>query len=130
MRKNTNFLDKLPILQRLVPTKIREKCKYWPVCRQGNKCEFMHPNSNCENFPNCNFGDNCLYLHPKCKFRNSCTKRNCFFSHAVTPAPASKFHLSNIIIVSIIIICIYKLCMFLKEMISKNVCIQHGYRIQ
>lgn len=73
-----------------IPTKIKEKCKYFPKCREGDKCEFMHPISNCDNFPNCKFGDKCLYLHPTCKFGSSCTKRNCPFSHAISPQVTGK----------------------------------------
>ncbi|XP_076252799.1 nuclear polyadenosine RNA-binding 2 isoform X1 [Rhynchophorus ferrugineus] len=73
--------DKLPIVHPPLSVKNKERCKYWPNCRQGDKCEFVHPTQNCEAFPNCKFGDRCLFLHPKCKFGNSCTKRDCPYDH-------------------------------------------------
>lgn len=65
----------------VLPFKIKERCKFWPVCRQGKTCEFVHPDIYCEKFPHCKYGDKCLYLHPLCKFGNACTKRKCPFSH-------------------------------------------------
>ncbi|KAK9870253.1 hypothetical protein WA026_006339 [Henosepilachna vigintioctopunctata] len=63
-------------------TKVREKCKYFPQCRNGENCEFYHPSRNCEQFPYCKFGEKCLYLHPSCKFGTSCTRRGCPYSHS------------------------------------------------
>lgn len=80
----TNIPDKLPIVHPPLSVKNKERCKYWPNCRQGDKCEFVHPSSPCEMFPHCKFGEKCLYLHPNCKFGSSCTKRDCAYSHAVT----------------------------------------------
>nr|CAI5868797.1 unnamed protein product [Callosobruchus analis] len=83
--------DKLPVVHPPLSIKNKERCKYWPSCRQGDKCEFVHPTSNCEVFPNCKFGESCLYIHPPCKFGSSCTKRDCIYSHvtAVKTAPRS-----------------------------------------
>ncbi|XP_030766414.1 zinc finger CCCH domain-containing protein 14 isoform X2 [Sitophilus oryzae] len=66
-----------------IPKPVRnvERCKYWPNCRQGDKCEFVHPSQNCEAFPHCKFREKCLFLHPRCKFGNSCTKRECPYDH-------------------------------------------------
>ncbi|PSN58231.1 hypothetical protein C0J52_00151 [Blattella germanica] len=61
--------------------KINERCKYWPVCRSGDKCDYLHPTVPCKSFPNCKFGDKCLYIHPNCKFDASCTRRDCPFTH-------------------------------------------------
>lgn len=62
--------------------KINERCKYWPACRSGDKCIYLHPTVPCKSFPNCKFGDKCLYIHPNCKFDASCTRRDCPFTHA------------------------------------------------
>lgn len=84
MSSKTNIPDKLPIVHAPLSVKNKERCKYWPNCRQGDKCEFVHPSSPCEMFPHCKFGEKCLYLHPNCKFGSSCTKRDCPYSHAAT----------------------------------------------
>lgn len=62
--------------------KINERCKFWPACRSGDKCIYLHPTIPCKSFPNCKFGDKCLYIHPNCKFDASCTRRDCPFTHA------------------------------------------------
>ncbi|KAJ9579540.1 hypothetical protein L9F63_004799, partial [Diploptera punctata] len=88
--------------------KVNERCKYWPACRSGDKCDYVHPTVPCNinnyctlvcfffiiylnvfsfilfhrSFPNCKFGDKCLYIHPNCKFDASCTRRDCPFTHA------------------------------------------------
>ncbi|CAH1123953.1 unnamed protein product [Ceutorhynchus assimilis] len=66
------------------PVKQTERCRYWPGCRQGNKCEFVHPSETCKTFPQCKFGNKCLFLHPVCKFGSSCTKRDCTYDHTKT----------------------------------------------
>lgn len=73
--------DKLPIVAHPSSLKAKEKCKYWPSCRLGEKCEFVHPNTPCKAFPQCKFGDKCLYIHPMCKFVNSCTRKDCPYNH-------------------------------------------------
>ncbi|XP_975630.1 zinc finger CCCH domain-containing protein 14 isoform X2 [Tribolium castaneum] len=77
-----NIPDKLPLIHASPAVKNKERCKYWPSCRQGDKCEFVHPTTTCEKFPHCKFGDKCLFLHPTCKFGSSCTRRGCVYSHA------------------------------------------------
>ncbi|XP_044254291.1 zinc finger CCCH domain-containing protein 14 [Tribolium madens] len=77
-----NIPDKLPLVHASPAVKNKERCKYWPSCRQGEKCEFVHPSTTCEKFPHCKFGDKCLFLHPTCKFGSSCTRRGCVYSHA------------------------------------------------
>ncbi|XP_063915164.1 zinc finger CCCH domain-containing protein 14-like isoform X2 [Zophobas morio] len=86
VKSKPNIPDKLPIVHASPSVKNKERCKYWPSCRQGEKCEFVHPSTNCEKFPHCKFGDKCLFLHPTCKFGSSCTRRDCVYSHS----PASK----------------------------------------
>ncbi|XP_055603636.1 uncharacterized protein DDB_G0284459 [Uranotaenia lowii] len=61
---------------------IKERCKYFPLCRQGDSCEFLHPNTNCKAFPGCKFGDKCLYLHPMCKYDKTCVRMDCNYMHS------------------------------------------------
>ncbi|XP_052863486.1 serine/arginine repetitive matrix protein 1 [Anopheles cruzii] len=71
---------------------IKERCKYFPSCRQGETCEFLHPTTPCKAFPGCKFGDKCLYLHPMCKYDLTCHRLDCNFMHSkstVTGAGAS-----------------------------------------
>ncbi|KAK4886704.1 hypothetical protein RN001_002975 [Aquatica leii] len=79
--KTKQIPDKLPVIVPPVSLKTKERCKYWPGCRQGEKCEFIHPNTTCKSFPQCKFGEKCLYIHPMCKFETSCTKKDCPYSH-------------------------------------------------
>lgn len=73
---------KIPdVLLPVAPIKSKERCKYWPVCKLGDSCEYIHPSITCKMFPMCKFGDRCLYIHPKCKFYASCTRKDCPYSH-------------------------------------------------
>ncbi|KAG8229363.1 hypothetical protein J437_LFUL009678 [Ladona fulva] len=71
-----------------------ERCRFWPACRSGERCEFHHPTTPCKVFPACKFGDKCLYIHPNCKFDSACTRKDCPFTHAIprslviAPVPA------------------------------------------
>ncbi|ETN58948.1 hypothetical protein AND_009462 [Anopheles darlingi] len=60
----------------------KERCKYFPSCRQGDACEFLHPSTPCKAFPGCKFGDKCLYLHPMCKYDQTCHRLDCNFMHS------------------------------------------------
>ncbi|XP_035782460.1 PHD finger protein rhinoceros-like [Anopheles albimanus] len=60
----------------------KERCKYFPSCRQGDACEFLHPSTPCKAFPGCKFGDKCLYLHPMCKYDLTCHRLDCNFMHS------------------------------------------------
>ncbi|XP_022242228.1 zinc finger CCCH domain-containing protein 14-like isoform X2 [Limulus polyphemus] len=62
--------------------KLRERCKYWPGCKNGEKCSYHHPTVQCKAFPNCKFGEKCLYIHPNCKYDAGCTRKDCPFTHA------------------------------------------------
>ncbi|KRT81251.1 hypothetical protein AMK59_5288, partial [Oryctes borbonicus] len=83
IKKVVNVPDRLPLVRTSPLVKNKERCKYWPSCRHGEKCEFVHPSTNCKAFPQCKFGDKCLYIHPSCKFESSCTRRDCPYSHAI-----------------------------------------------
>ncbi|OCT68222.1 hypothetical protein XELAEV_18039519mg [Xenopus laevis] len=62
--------------------KIRERCKYWPACKNADSCEYHHPTNPCKSFPNCRFADKCFFIHPNCKYDAKCTKSDCPFTHA------------------------------------------------
>ncbi|KAK7862513.1 hypothetical protein R5R35_008988 [Gryllus longicercus] len=103
VESNTPKKAKTPIVYKVESTvedandsstlpKSLERCKYWPSCRLGAKCNFHHPVSPCKTFPKCPFGDKCLYIHPFCKFNSACTRRDCPFVHAaprtlISPVP-------------------------------------------
>ncbi|KAH1019818.1 hypothetical protein HUJ04_009580 [Dendroctonus ponderosae] len=78
---NRSIPDELPVVRTSFLVKNKERCRYWPACRQGDKCEFVHPCEPCQTFPHCKFRDSCLFLHPKCKFSAGCTKRECPYEH-------------------------------------------------
>ncbi|VDN54182.1 unnamed protein product [Dracunculus medinensis] len=89
--------------------KLMERCKFWPKCRLGDSCLYIHPcrpcrlNSSVDNLPEsssivsantslnalipCKYGGNCtnaqcIYKHPKaCRFGIYCTSSNCYFRH-------------------------------------------------
>lgn len=66
----------------------KERCKFYPSCGKGDRCEFVHPSTPCKTFPNCKFGDQCLYLHPKCKFDLTCSRLGCSFTHTIITSAA------------------------------------------
>ncbi|XP_078590203.1 zinc finger CCCH domain-containing protein 14-like isoform X2 [Branchiostoma floridae x Branchiostoma japonicum] len=75
-----------------------ERCHFWPACKNGDECPFMHPNTPCRNFPKCKYGEKCLFIHPNCKFDAKCSRKDCPFTHAskrqISPAKASPFYSS------------------------------------
>lgn len=79
--KTKSVQEKLAVILPSSSIKTKEKCKYWPACRQGDKCDFVHPSTACKLFPQCKFGEKCLYIHPMCKFETSCTRKECPYSH-------------------------------------------------
>ncbi|KAL7676191.1 hypothetical protein ACOME3_002448 [Neoechinorhynchus agilis] len=58
------------------------RCKFWPNCANGEKCEFVHPDSECRNYPDCPYGDTCLFLHPKCPDDGNCADPQCQQLHS------------------------------------------------
>ncbi|EGC33006.1 hypothetical protein DICPUDRAFT_154989 [Dictyostelium purpureum] len=66
----------------------KERCQFWPLCRNGEACIYHHPSIQCSNFPNCTFGNKCLYIHPSipCKYGTSCTNPDCVYNHPQRPA--------------------------------------------
>ncbi|XP_068110657.1 zinc finger CCCH domain-containing protein 14 isoform X2 [Hyperolius riggenbachi] len=75
-------------------TKIPERCKYWPACKNGRQCAYHHPTTLCKAFPKCRFADKCFFIHPNCKYDAKCTKTDCPFTHAsrrgTAPPPPAK----------------------------------------
>ena len=65
-------------------TEKKTRCSYWPNCKAGDTCPFVHPSEPCKHFPNCSFGDNCLYIHPAipCKFQDKCQNPTCNYLHS------------------------------------------------
>uniref|UniRef100_A0A1I7XHI4 Zinc finger CCCH domain-containing protein 14 n=1 Tax=Heterorhabditis bacteriophora TaxID=37862 RepID=A0A1I7XHI4_HETBA len=87
-----------PLSREEVSNKIAERCRFWPACRQGDSCTYIHPNKQCINFPNCTFGARCLYIHPPCRFDRNCTNPTCAFTHgmkAVAAPVAVNTHFSS-----------------------------------
>ncbi|KAI6659274.1 Zinc finger CCCH domain-containing protein 14 isoform X3 [Oopsacas minuta] len=60
---------------------VADRCKYWPNCKLGDKCDFHHPSLPCKSFPYCKFNQKCYFIHPDCKFDPYCTKVDCAFLH-------------------------------------------------
>ena len=67
--------------------KTKERCKFYPICRLGDSCEFFHPTLPCKVFPNCKFGESCAFIHPFCKFDATCTHGDCNYTHTPIAAP-------------------------------------------
>lgn len=67
--------------------KTKERCKFYPICRLGDSCEFFHPTLPCKVFPNCKFGESCAFIHPFCKFDTTCTHGDCNYTHTPIVAP-------------------------------------------
>lgn len=42
------FLENDDYLLEDNPPKINERCKYWPACKNGDKCEYHHPVTTCK----------------------------------------------------------------------------------
>ncbi|XP_069592556.1 zinc finger CCCH domain-containing protein 14 isoform X1 [Ranitomeya imitator] len=87
-----------PILQDLSSTnessdvppkaKIAERCKYWPACKNAERCTYHHPTTSCKAFPKCRFAEKCFFIHPNCKFDARCSKPDCPYTHASRRMPA------------------------------------------
>lgn len=95
-KPKANVPDVLPVVSTL-SLKNKERCKYWPLCKQGEKCEFVHPTIPCKMFPTCKFGEKCVYIHPTCKFESSCTRRDCPYSHTTNNKIVGMYVLLSII---------------------------------
>ncbi|XP_071972806.1 zinc finger CCCH domain-containing protein 14 isoform X1 [Engystomops pustulosus] len=68
--------------------KILERCKYWPACKNADRCTYHHPTTPCKAFPKCRFAEKCFFIHPNCKFDAKCAKSDCPYTHASRRIPA------------------------------------------
>lgn len=59
-----------------------ERCKFWPNCRNGSSCPYIHPTEPCQLFPRCKFGATCTFVHPPCRYGALCTRPDCAFTHS------------------------------------------------
>ncbi|KAN0033559.1 hypothetical protein ACTFIV_000020 [Dictyostelium citrinum] len=78
-----------PVNISLAPKKFKkERCSYWPLCRNAEDCIYYHPTTQCLLFPNCTYGDKCLYIHPSipCKYGVNCKNVDCVYNHPQRPA--------------------------------------------
>lgn len=72
------------------------RCTYFPHCRAGLACEYIHPTEPCKHDPHCPFGEQCLFLHASqktgpnantenttipCRWQAACTLPKCPFLH-------------------------------------------------
>ncbi|KAB0345606.1 hypothetical protein FD754_022532 [Muntiacus muntjak] len=81
-------MSELSVAQK--PEKLLERCKYWPACKNGDKCAYHHPVSPCKAFPNCKFAEKCLFVRPNCKHNAKYTKPDSLPPKPVTaPVPPS-----------------------------------------
>ncbi|EGG15304.1 hypothetical protein DFA_10138 [Cavenderia fasciculata] len=66
----------------------KERCQFWPMCKNQDTCSYFHPTTQCNLFPKCPYGEKCLYIHPSipCKYGVGCTNPNCAFNHPQRPA--------------------------------------------
>ncbi|GAA5804250.1 hypothetical protein HPULCUR_009737 [Helicostylum pulchrum] len=82
----------------------KERCKYWPNCKNGEECIYFHPTTVCPDFPNCpKPAIECMFIHPEiaksvmpqqikklavpCKFFPYCSNPACPFVHPVVAQP-------------------------------------------
>ncbi|CEP15231.1 hypothetical protein [Parasitella parasitica] len=80
----------------------KERCKYWPNCKNGDECIYFHPTTICSEFPNCpKLASECLGIHPQvagpvmqpltaripipCKFFPYCSNPVCPYIHPTMP---------------------------------------------
>ncbi|KAF1804901.1 CCCH-type zinc finger transcription factor [Mucor lusitanicus] len=86
----------------------QERCKYWPNCKNGDNCTFVHPTTICPDFPNCpKKASECLGIHPElgqaalqphtaklpypCKFFPYCNNPVCPYIHPIMPPQQAYF---------------------------------------
>ncbi|KAK5574408.1 hypothetical protein RB653_009683 [Dictyostelium firmibasis] len=88
MNDKTDDPVNIPLDSIVSPKKSKkERCSYWPLCRNAEACIYHHPTTQCLLFPNCTYGDKCLYIHPSipCKFGINCTNVDCVYNHPQRP---------------------------------------------
>nr|CAH8841136.1 unnamed protein product [Trichobilharzia regenti] len=67
--------------QQNIPSSL-ERCKFWPNCRNGTSCQYIHPSEPCQLFPRCKFGTTCTFIHPPCRYGAACARADCPFTHS------------------------------------------------
>ncbi|KAI8348030.1 hypothetical protein EDC96DRAFT_313110 [Choanephora cucurbitarum] len=89
--------------------KKKERCKYWPACKNGKECPFFHPTKMCPDFPNCpKKASECTFIHPEtsqpviqppvmnklpipCKFFPYCNNPVCPYVHPIVAPQQQAF---------------------------------------
>ncbi|RCH92682.1 hypothetical protein CU098_008943 [Rhizopus stolonifer] len=88
----------------------KERCKYWPTCKNGKECPYFHPSKVCRDFPNCpKKANECMFIHPEtsqpplpvmtklpipCKFFPYCNNPVCPYMHP-TPQQQQAFFMQT-----------------------------------
>jgi hypothetical protein len=67
------------------------RCQFWPSCKKGSSCPFLHPPEECTKFPNCPFGARCKFQHPQipCRHGLKCHNQHCNYDHSFVTVAAS-----------------------------------------
>ncbi|EFA84590.1 hypothetical protein PPL_01580 [Heterostelium album PN500] len=75
--------DESETIRNTKKTDKKERCTYWPQCKNGDSCPRYHPTIQCNLFPKCPYGEKCLYIHPSipCKFGPTCANFSCPYNH-------------------------------------------------
>ena len=84
--KTQEFVDSVLTPAPAPAPRKKGRCRFWPDCSNGDRCEYFHPTEEpkkeCNKFPNCPFGDNCRFMHPTlCRFDAKCTRADCKYFH-------------------------------------------------
>ncbi|KAL4462227.1 hypothetical protein ABPG72_017165 [Tetrahymena utriculariae] len=67
--------------------KKKQRCKYYPNCKNERTCPYIHPTEPCSFFPSCKYGSQCINKHPDCKYGKSCQRPDCFYEHPFPKKP-------------------------------------------
>ncbi|CAD8100470.1 unnamed protein product [Paramecium sonneborni] len=59
---------------------INERCRYFPNCTNKH-CQYVHPTIKCKYFPYCKKGNQCIYMHQQCKHGIHCKNPLCSYEH-------------------------------------------------
>ncbi|EPZ34961.1 hypothetical protein O9G_001691 [Rozella allomycis CSF55] len=82
-RRSSNDRQKNVKVKEIEVTKTEVACMFWPFCKNGEQCIYVHPKDVCKNYPKCEKGDQCSEKHPEipCRFPDSCSETICNFKH-------------------------------------------------
>ncbi|CAH8495806.1 unnamed protein product [Heterobilharzia americana] len=98
--------------QQNIPSSL-ERCKFWPSCRNGTSCPYIHPSEPCQLFPRCKFGATCTFIHPPCRYGALCTRADCPFTH-------SSKRLLRKCIFSVVRVLLVSISMYVTSVSKKN----------